>query len=214
MFALPGVRSRRLAVVVVTMAVVAVAVGCGTSGRSMQAPEPGATAPPRRPDPTTSTTGPPFNVADTLFSVTSTAFDPGGEIPSEYTCDDVGNAPPFTWTNVPPGTVELALVVTDPDAGGFVHWMIAGIDPATTSLGPRFAPAGSVELANSNGTPTYAPLCPPVGELHTYDVTLYALDKPSGLTAQSDTTDALTSLATTAIGTAVLTGSYTRNTAN
>jgi Raf kinase inhibitor-like YbhB/YbcL family protein len=217
MFAPPGVHPwRRLATIVATATLLALAAGCGTSGRDMQAPKPGATAPPRRPDPTTTTTGPAFNVAPTspLFTLGSPGFTPGGDIPAEFTCDGAGTSPPFDWANAPAGTVELDLVMTDPDAGGFVHWMIAHIAPTKTTLSAGSAPAGSVVLANTNGAAAYAPLCPPSGETHTYDATLYALDTPSGLTAQSDTTDALTQLATTAVGTAVLTGSYTRNTAN
>jgi Raf kinase inhibitor-like YbhB/YbcL family protein len=192
-----------------------VMAACGTSGRNMQAPVPGATAPPRRADPTTSTLAGQATVSSAaLFTLSSAAFSPGEGVPAEFSCDDVGNAPPVSWTNLPPGTVELALVIDDPDAAGFVHWLVAKIDPATTGLGPRVAPPGAIELHNSNGTAGYAPLCPPPGDTHVYDFTLYALDRPSGLTAQSDTTAALTTLATTAVGTAVLTGSYTRKTAN
>ena len=206
-------RTRRLAVLVVTL--MALTAACGTSGRAMRAPVPGATAPPRRADVTTTTVaGQNTEVTSALFTLTSAAFAPGGDIPAEYTCDDVGNAPPFTWANVPAGTVELALVISDPDAGGFVHWIVTKIDPTTTGLGPRFAPAGAVELHNGAGGPSYAAVCPPAGETHVYEFALYALDKPSGLTPASNTNEALTALATKATGTAVLTGAYTRKTAN
>ena len=55
----------------------------------------------------------------------------------------------------------------------FIHWMVAGIDPATTSVAPGAAPAGSVQLANSAGSPGYTPMCPPPGTGHTYEFTLY-----------------------------------------
>ena len=196
------------------VALLVVTAACGTSGRNMASPVPGATAPPRRPDPTTSTAIEQTPSTNELFTLSSTAIDTANAIGTEYTCDTVGNAPPFSWTNVPAGTVELALVIADPDAGGFIHWFVSKIDPTTTGLGPRFAPPGAVELKNSGGTTAYAPICPPPGKSHTYEFTLYALDSPSGLTAESDATQALTTLATTAIGTAVLTGVYTRNTAN
>ena len=203
-------RTRRRTLLAIGV-VLALASACGTSGRNMTAPAPGATAPPRRPDPTTSTVvGQNTVITSDLFTLTSAAFEPGGQIPAEYTCENVGNAPPFSWAHVPPGTAELALVITDPDAGGYVHWFITKIDPTTAGLGPRFAPQGSVEVTNSAGTTAYAPICPPKGELHQYEFTLYALDKPSGLTADADPTAAITMLATSAIGTAVLTGDYTR----
>lgn len=207
-------RTRRWTLLAIGVVMV-VASACGTSGRNMTAPAPGATAPPRRPDPTTTTVvGQNTVITSDLFTLTSAAFAPGGEIPVEYTCDDVGNAPPFSWANVPPGTAELALVITDPDAGGYVHWFITKIDPTTAGLGPRVAPQGAVEVKNSGGTTAYAPICPPAGATHQYEFTLYALDKPTGLTAQADANAAITTLATSAIGTAVLTGDYTRNTAN
>lgn len=208
-------RTRRLAVLVIGLMLVTAA--CGSAGRAMQAPVPGATAPPRRADPTTTTTtvaGQNTLVTSQLFTLTSAGFAPGGDVPSEYTCDAVGSAPPFSWANVPAGTVELALVITDPDAGSFVHWVITAIAPTTTGLSPGVAPPGAVEIKNSAGKTAYSALCPPPGETHVYEFTLYALDIPSGLTAQSDTTVALTTLAVNATGTAVLTGAYTRNTAN
>ncbi len=57
-------------------------------------------------------------------------------------------------------------------------------------------------------------MCPPPGQSHTYEFTLYALDAPSGLTAASDTRTAAAQVASTAKGIAVLTGSYARTTAN
>jgi Raf kinase inhibitor-like YbhB/YbcL family protein len=181
----------------------------------MQQPAPGATAPPRRADVTT-TTGAGFNtlVPSELFSLASPAFAPNGEIPTEYSCDDVGNAPPLTWANVPVGTVELVLLVTDPDADGFIHWMVAGISPTSSGLGPRVAPTGSVELRDSAGAAGYTAFCPPAGDSHTYEFTLYALSAPSGLTPDSDAKAAAAQVASVAEGVAVLTGSYTRNTAN
>jgi len=195
----------------VGLAILLLAAACGTSGRAMKSPAPGATGPPRRPDATTTSAPASANTVTltTLFTVTSADFPPGGLIPKTATCDGEGVAPAFNWVNVPPGTVELALTVTDPDADNFVHWVVAGIPVAATAIVPGGLPDGTVQLASGAGTNTYAPLCPPAGETHTYDFTLYALTAPSGLTAASPTKDALISLASTAAGTAVLTGDYT-----
>ena len=110
----------------------------------MQQPEPGATAPPRRADATT-TTGAGFN---TLVAERAVHADLARLRPQRrrsrpsYSCDGVGTAPPFAWANVPAGTVELVLLVTDPEANGFIHWMVAGIDPTTTGLGPAARRSG------------------------------------------------------------------------
>ena len=54
----------------------------------------------------------------TTFSLLSTAFDDGGPIPSRFTCDGANASPDLTWSGAPDGTRALALIVTDPDAGG------------------------------------------------------------------------------------------------
>ena len=51
-------------------------------------------------------------------------------------------SPPLTWSNVPAGTREFALVLEDPDAGNpppFVHWVIYNI-PATAKGLPENVP--------------------------------------------------------------------------
>lgn len=48
--------------------------------------------------------------------VTSTAFNEGGMIPKQYTCDGEDISPPLTWSNVPDETKSLALICDDPDA--------------------------------------------------------------------------------------------------
>ena len=216
----PPRRAARLGALVAVVALAALTAGCGTSGRAMRQPAPGATAPPRHGDATT-TTGAGFNtlVASGLFALTSTAFPPAGTVPVEYTCDGAGTSPPLTWANLPAGTAELALVVTDADTPGYVHWVVTGIDPATNGLPAGTVPAGATQLTNSAGKVGWAPLCPPAGgtapgAAHTYDFTLYALSAPSGVTARTPTSEAIATLASDADGTTVLTGTYARTSAN
>src|SRR5262249_38267630 len=56
------------------------------------------------------------------ITVTSTAFDEGGEIPVGFTCDGANLAPPVAWAGAS-GRASIALVMTDPDARGVVHWL-------------------------------------------------------------------------------------------
>src|SRR5947209_2328748 len=126
----PAGRTRRPAtIVVVALALAVVTAACGTSGRTMQEPASGATAPPRHPDSTTTSAPASANtkVIGDLFTLTSADFPPGGKIPASASCDGAGTPPAFSWANVPAGTVELALTMTDPDADNFVHWVVAGI---------------------------------------------------------------------------------------
>lgn len=143
------------------------------------------------------------------FHLTSSAFAPGGQFPSNYTCDGADLSPPLEISGVPPGTKELVLVMRDPDAatGNFVHWALAGIPPTTTSL-PSGGVAGLVAPGrNSFGTLGYRGPCPPTGaKAHHYVLTLSALPAPSGLRS-GFSADQLQSAAT---GIATLIGTYAR----
>src|SRR5215212_3889267 len=79
------------------------------------------------------------------FSLTSPAFDEGAEIPASHTCDG-GDAPiPLRWSGAPDGTTELALLMEDPDARGFVHWIVVGIPAESSEIGEAGLPDGAVE---------------------------------------------------------------------
>jgi len=67
------------------------------------------------------------------FHLTSPAFESGEDIPKEFTCDGPDSSPSLIWTDPPPGTETLALIVDDPDApsGTWVHWILYNL-PATT----------------------------------------------------------------------------------
>lgn len=123
--------------------------------------------------------------------LSTTSFAPDGVIPDEFTCNGVDVPPDLTWTDVPAGTVELALVVDDPDADDFVHWVVSGIDPTTTGLLGGQLPQGAVEAANGYGNPGWAGPCPPDGTgVHHYRFQLYALQAPLGLEPGTDAAEA------------------------
>jgi Raf kinase inhibitor-like YbhB/YbcL family protein len=122
------------------------------------------------------------------LSITSTAFSPGGEIPSLYTCQGKDISPPLAWTNAPAGTRSFALVVDDPDAPDpaspamtWVHWVLYNIDSTASGLPegvrPSALPAGTREGINDWRRTGYGGPCPPVGR-HRYFHKLYALDTP------------------------------------
>lgn len=127
--------------------------------------------------------------ATRVFQLTSPAFTEGGTIPDEFTCvgDDV--SPPLAWSGVPAGTVELALVVRDPDADGFVHWVVAGLPAATGGLAKGKPPAGATQALNDFGRAGWAGPCPP-SDVHHYDFRIYALSAPSGVAAETAAAEA------------------------
>jgi len=58
------------------------------------------------------------------------AFAESHTIPARFTADGEDVSPPLTWSQTPKGTVELALLVDDPDAPGgepWVHWIVTKI---------------------------------------------------------------------------------------
>lgn len=192
---------------------------CASDGRALRPPAPGQTLPATVPS-TTAPVGPGTKddavigtVAPDHMLLTSSAFADGATIPVAFTCDSSPSAPspPLAWTGIPTGTKELALTVVDPDAGGFVHWTVAGIDPSVRETAQGFAPVGGIQLTNGAGQPGWTPPCPPAGtKAHRYVFTLYALGQASGVTATTPTSDALASFSANAFDTAVLAATYTR----
>jgi len=146
------------------------------------------------------------------ISVASTAFADGAPIPALYTCrgDDV--SPQLSWTGVPEGTGETALVVDDPDAprGTFTHWVLFGLAPTTTELAEGAAaslPAGAKQAKNSAGRAAYMGPCPPSGTHH-YRFTVYALSGPLGLDDGAGLTEALTAIEKLAVAQGRLVGLF------
>lgn len=112
----------------------------------------------------------------TGFTVTTTSFPAGGDIPARYACPDQGDgvSPALTFRSVPADARSLAVLVTDPDAGGYVHWAVAGLPPSA-AIEEGGLPPGAVAGSNDSGSTGWFGPCPPSGT-HTYVVTAYALD--------------------------------------
>ena len=77
----------------------------------------------------------------------------GGAIPAQYTCkgDDVN--PAVGWSALPEGTAEIAIAMTDLDANDFVHWVVAGLDPAVGQVPQDGVPEDAVQSLNDFGSP-------------------------------------------------------------
>ena len=188
------------------LTVALLATGCADDGRTLRAPPPGASAPPV---PTTTAPGQTTAVAPML--VTSTAFGPGESIPLEHTCDGADVSPPLAWGSIPQATVELAITVIDTDANGFVHWVLAGLDPSVQALAVGVVPDGAVQARNGRGTAGWRGPCPPARSgIHHYVFTLYALTQASGVTATMTGEDAVAAISNVPGLTATLIGTYQR----
>jgi Raf kinase inhibitor-like YbhB/YbcL family protein len=146
---------------------------------------------------------------ETAMRLTSAAFEDGGIIPAEHTCDGEDLSPPLAWTAPPDGTEAFALVVEDPDAGGFVHWVLTNIPGETTELpaaqGDRIGRPGP----NGFGAPGWGGPCPPSGE-HEYVFTLYALSDALTDGDQASASDVRAAMEGNVLAEARLTGRYQR----
>jgi len=75
----------------------------------------------------------------------SPAFAHDDELPLRHTADGEDVSPPLSWSGVPDGTKELALICDDPDAeaGVFTHWVVYGLAPEVTEL-PEGVPGAAI----------------------------------------------------------------------
>ncbi len=121
-----------------------------------------------------------------VFTLESTAFVHGGDMPPVYTCEGEDIAPPLRWRGVPEGAKSLVLIVDDPDAPDpkapkmtWVHWVLFNIPADAGSLPEgvtsKNLPEGTEEGLNDWKRPVYGGPCPPIGR-HRYFHKLYALD--------------------------------------
>ena len=139
----------------------------------------------------------------------SEAFGEGEAIPSAHTCDGGDTSPPLNWEEAPEGTAAFALIVDDPDARGFVHWVLTDIPGDQTELPAGEGDSIGVPGRNDFGRIGWGGPCPPSGE-HRYVFALVALSAPLGLAGTVDADAVRTAMAGTAVAEAKLTGVYRR----
>lgn len=129
------------------------------------------------------------------FTISSTAFPTGANIPEKYTAFKGSNInPPLKWSNKPAGTQSFLLVMYDrtfcssrPDSICRSHWVVkdissaaTGIDEGTSSTGPL--PAGALLGKSDNairGLKEYTGPFPDSTTIHLYEFKLYALNVAS-----------------------------------
>ncbi len=147
----------------------------------------------------------------------STAFEEGGPIPAEYTCDGADVSPPLSWSGAPEGTRAFALICDDPDApaGTWLHWTIWNIPGDRTSLPKGVSKAehvldGARQGRNDFRKIGYGGPCPPPGPAHRYYFRLYALNAPLDLPAGATRAQLESAMKGHVLATATLMGRYQR----
>jgi Raf kinase inhibitor-like YbhB/YbcL family protein len=157
--------------------------------------------------PSTSAAGP--------FTLSSPSFAAGGAIPREFTCDGADGSPALAWSGAPAGTAALVLIVDDPDARDFVHWIVLDVPAADGGLPKGVDPRAATPRQGTNdfGQPGWGGPCPPSGTHH-YRFTLTALGAPLGLGGHPGgdaVRAALKAAHASVLGTATLEGTYRRS---
>jgi Raf kinase inhibitor-like YbhB/YbcL family protein len=161
------------------------------------------------PTPTSTPTPTPTPVPLVL---SSSAFEPGGEIPERYGYFREDTSPDLTWENVPEGTRSLALMLEDRDSP-FTHWVIYNIPTNATGLPEGVIPQpqledGTLQGLNTNEMLGYIGPYPPPGEWHDYAFVLYALDASLDLGPSAKREQVLTAMEGHVLATGELTGAY------
>lgn len=189
--------------------VAAAAIGCGAG--------PGDGPAADRPDPALDATA--GEEATMTFSLTSPAFEPGGEIPRRHTCDGEDLSPPLEWSGGPEDVAAWALIVDDPDAprGTFVHWVLYDLPGHVDELPEGVGDAarlenlgGTLQGENGFGDLGYGGPCPPPGAPHRYVFRLHALDRSPDLDPGASRDELEAAMEGAVLGTAELIGTYRR----
>ena len=153
------------------------------------------------------------------FSLTSPAFDHGAPIPSRYRGRllRANISPALDWTAPPAGTVELVLIVQDPDVpfgSPAIHALAAGIDPALGGIPENGLAHPSPVPGLRHGKGVFGrrgwagPLPPRSHGPHAYVFQMFALDRDLGLPAGFALDSVIEAMSGHVIGRARLDGTY------
>jgi len=151
------------------------------------------------------------------MTLTSSAFDRGGPIPTRHTGEGEDVSPALSWRGQPNGTKSYALICHDPDAPlvkpgtyGFVHWVLYGIPGSIV----EFPEGGGdcIQGINDFGKPGYGGPMPPEGHgTHHYFFWLLALDADVDLEPGLTMWGLLEKIEPNVIAMNRLVGTYTRS---
>jgi Raf kinase inhibitor-like YbhB/YbcL family protein len=157
---------------------------------------------------------------DTI-TVSSSAFDHHGMVPLAYTAYGDNTVPSISWSDLPAGTQQLALVMDDPIAPTpqpFVHWVAYNIPADAQGLPEGLSRDAEVNISGLEGmingvnglrqTGYFGPRPPKDGKLHAYHFRIYALDSELNLPAGLNKAELLEAIDGHVLATGMLMGHY------
>ncbi len=136
--------------------------------------------------------------ADSVFTLSSSAFKDGERLPVKYAGNNKSNpncvgenvSPPLSWVNPPEGTKSYAILMFDPEGrppGGVSHWVAYGIPITVRGFAEGEVSKPSEKYVGGSSLmklPSYFGPCTPPGAPHHYTFTLMATDlEPTALAA-------------------------------
>lgn len=152
--------------------------------------------------------------------VRSEVFEHNTDIPLRFSAYGANVSPDISWSNLPAGTQQLALILDDPVFGmpPFVHWVAYNIPVTATGLPEGLSPDAIVThpglegmINGHNGTRRsgyFGPRPPNDGKVHTYNFRIYALDYALNLPDGLNKDSLLEAMEGHIIATGLLTGNY------
>jgi len=157
----------------------------------------------------------PTNNPTPTFTLTSPVVKDGAALPAEFTGDGASASLPLAWSNIPKGTVSLALVMhhLDPEGKTKIYWLMYDIDPKTMSVAKNATDFGKMGLSTVHNRAEYAPPHSKGPGLKKYVLTLFALSAKLNLAdaTQPVTVEALLpAMKGKVLGAADLNVTYTR----
>ncbi len=163
---------------------------------------------------------PAFSAVPDIIALTSSAFQPDGEIPVRYTEDGDKLSPPLEWVGVPPEAQALVLLVEDADSPTFrplVHAILGELAPIDGGLAEGALPAqhsGEERFGmgrNSFLHTSWLPPDPPRGHgPHRYAFQIFALDQPPSFEKPPGRSALLAALRGHVIARGMMVGTYAR----
>lgn len=146
------------------------------------------------------------------LTLTSPAFLDGERMPQNSGYEKGNLSPALKWWDFPEKTESFALVMDDPDARGWTHWVVFNIPVSVTELVENFPkteelPDGTRQGLNDFKKVGYGGPCPP-GGVHRYVFRLFALDSRIDLGAGCSKAALLKAIKGHILAEAKLTGKY------
>lgn len=125
------------------------------------------------------------STTSSTFTVSSSAFSAGGAIPLKHACNSYGGSnlsPQLSWSTPPTNTSSYVVIMDDETSpcgtgtNACKHWAVYNIPTTKVSFteGEAITTSGVTQGESYTGTWGYSGPCPP--SVHTYKITVYALN--------------------------------------